>query len=70
MRSKVRHRERINRKAREERANETPIERAYRLEMRAIYRERYKQRKARRELLGLFQIRVARLRSIVYGQLG
>jgi hypothetical protein len=69
-RSKRRHRERLNREAREDRASETPIERAYRLELRAIYRERYKQRKARRKLLGLFQIRVARLRSIVYGQLG
>ena len=68
--SKLRHRERLNRQAREERANETPIERAYRLELKAIYRQRYKQRRARRELLGLFQIRVARLRLIVYGQLG
>ncbi|MGB0142332.1 MAG: hypothetical protein ACPF8W_04550 [Luminiphilus sp.] len=68
--SKVRHRERLNRQAREERANETPIERAYRLELKAIYRQRYKQRKARRQLLTTLQIRVARLRSIGYGQHG
>lgn len=68
--SRIRHRERRNREAREERASDTPIERAYRLELEAVYRERYKQRKARRQLLGLFQIRVARLRSIGYGQLG
>lgn len=59
------HQPRLNREAREERLSETPIERAYRLEVKAIYRERYRQRKARRALIGLFQIRVARLRSIV-----
>ena len=45
--NKIKHRERTNRREREARANETPIEREYRLEQYRIYREQRKQRLAR-----------------------
>lgn len=46
--NKVKHRERINARERAERASESPIERAHRLEMQAIYRENAR-RRAREE---------------------
>lgn len=55
--SKLRHRERHNREAREERANETPIERAIRLTLRAMYKERTRERRAQRALLTLLMKR-------------
>ena len=44
--NKARHRERTNRREREARANETPVEREYRLEQYRIYREQRKERLA------------------------
>ena len=57
--SKLRHRERYNREAREERANETPRERAIRLALKAMYRERTKERRAQRALLTLLMKRAS-----------
>lgn len=45
--NKIKHRSRTNKREREARANETPIEREYRLEQHRIYREQRKQRLAR-----------------------
>ena len=44
--NKIKHRERTNRREREARANETPVEREYRLEQYRIYREQRKERLA------------------------
>ena len=57
--SKLRHRERYNREAREERANETPRERAIRLTLKAMYKERTKKRRAQRALLTLLMKRAS-----------
>lgn len=57
--SKLRHRERYNREAREERANETPRERAIRLTLKAMYKERTRERRAQRALLTLLMKRAS-----------
>lgn len=57
---RYRHRHRLNKKQREERANETPHERMIRLQQYAIYREQARERRARSSLLTLLTLKVMR----------